>query len=280
MKKKLTLLLLLFISLFLFAGCSMSNSRVPDGGSGGSGASEQSLILTDPTRKIIYNVDISIKTKDLIGTTNEIKSKLNPTEDWVEKENLTDNTNEITLRVKNTRLNAFINSLKSEYETTSFKLESEDVSLEYADVQAKKQSLLATITKLEGYKQGETNINTLMEIDREIEKKQYELEKIERQILVYDQQVGFSTVKVYLYGEKASPTPPSYGKTLSNSFVGGWEAVVSILKFILQAIVTLIPFAVIVIPVVGIILGIVNREKIKGFFKKNKEEKEPKEEDK
>jgi hypothetical protein len=258
----------------------MSNSRVPDGGSGGSGASEQSLILTDPTRKIIYNVDISIKTKDLIGTTNEIKSKLNPTEDWVEKENLTDNTNEITLRVKNTRLNAFINSLKSEYETTSFKLESEDVSLEYADVQAKKQSLLATITKLEGYKQGETNINTLMEIDREIEKKQYELEKIERQILVYDQQVGFSTVKVYLYGEKASPTPPSYGKTLSNSFVGGWEAVVSILKFILQAIVTLIPFAVIVIPVVGIILGIVNREKIKGFFKKNKEEKEPKEEDK
>ena len=111
-----------------------------------------------------------------------------------------------------------------------------------------------------------------MEIDREIEKKQYELDKIERQILVYDQLVQFSTVKVYLYGEKASPTPPTYGKTLSNSFKGGWEAVVSILKFILQAIVTLIPFGIVIIPVGGIVLGIVFRDKIKSRFRKNKEE--------
>lgn len=272
MKKKLTLLLLLIISIFAFAGCSAPDGRVPDSGNGGSGTTEQGLILTDPTRKIIYTVDIRIKTKDLIGTTNEIKAKLDSTEDWVEKENLTDNSNYITLRIKNTRLNAFINSLKNDYETTSFNLESEDVSLDYADVQVKKQALQATITKLEWYKQGETNINTLMEIDREIEKKQYELDKIERQILVYDQLVQFSTVKVYLYGEKASPTPPTYGKTLSNSFKGGWEAVVSILKFILQAIVTLIPFGIVIIPVGGIVLGIVFRDKIKSRFRKNKEE--------
>ena len=272
MKKKLTLLLLLIISIFAFTGCSAPDGRVPDSGNGGSGTTEQGLILTDPTRKIIYTVDIRIKTKDLIGTTNEIKAKLDSTEDWVEKENLTDNSNYITLRIKNTRLNAFINSLKNDYETTSFNLESEDVSLDYADVQVKKQALQATITKLEWYKQGETNINTLMEIDREIEKKQYELDKIERQILVYDQLVQFSTVKVYLYGEKASPTPPTYGKTLSNSFKGGWEAVVSILKFILQAIVTLIPFGIVIIPVGGIVLGIVFRDKIKSRFRKNKEE--------
>lgn len=70
-----TLLLLLIISIFAFAGCSAPDGRVPDSGNGGSGTTEQGLILTDPTRKIIYTVDIRIKTKDLIGTTNEIKAR-------------------------------------------------------------------------------------------------------------------------------------------------------------------------------------------------------------
>jgi len=283
MKKKLTLLLLLFLSIFTFAGCSASNHRgdgSPNASGEGSGATEQSLILTDPARKIVYTVEVSIKTKDLIGTTNEIKGKLVAGEDWVEKENMTDNSNYIIFRVKTSRLNEFVNGLRNEYETTQFKLESEDVSLDYADVEAKKQVLQTTLDNLRQYKTTipPGDITRLMQIDKEIESRQYELDRIERQLLVYNQRVGFSTVKVYIYGEKASPKPPTYDKALSNSFSNGWNAVLAILKFLGQAIATIIPFAVIIVPVGAIILGVVYRDKIKAHFKKDKKEKTPEEE--
>ena len=73
---------------------------------------------------------------------------------------------------------------------------------------------------------------------------------------------------------KSKSNTTNLWQDLSNSFKGGWEAVVSILKFILQAIVTLIPFGI-VIPVGGIVLGIVFRDKIKSLQKNKENQKKP-----
>ncbi|MGI6781529.1 MAG: DUF4349 domain-containing protein [Acholeplasmataceae bacterium] len=284
MKKKLALVLLLFLSLFAFVGCSSDVPNREDLEGSGSSASDNNLILVDPTRKVIYSAEISIKTEELLKTTNEIKSKLVVGEDWIASENLTDDTNEIVFRVKATRLSDFINFLQTDYEYSHFKLDSKDVSRDYVDTQAKKEALEASRARLVALKAGATNYE-LIELEKRIAEIDSELNKLNSTLITYDDLVEYSVVKVYLHKKHVSPKPPSYGTTLSNSFSNGWNAALAVLKFGGQVIATLIPFMIIIVPIAGIVLLIVYRKKIKACWDKkkatkNKSTEEPVEEEK
>lgn len=271
MKKKLTLFAVLVLSLFILVGCSARGANSND--SENSGSNENTLIIADPARKIIYTAGISVKTTNLIQTTNEIKAKLVVGEDWVEKEELSANSNFIIFRIKTTRLNAFIQALQADYETSRFTLESRDVSLEYTNTSAKIASLEASRARLEQIKET-ANVNELIELERRISEIDSELNRLNSALMTYDSLIEYSTVRVYLHGPTVSSKPPTYGTQLRNSFVGGWNAVVILLKFLGRAIATLIPFLVIVIPVTGITLGVVYRKQIKEKIQKNKQPKE------
>lgn len=260
MKKKVVFaFLLLFFTSFLLYGCAGNNF---DGEEGGGTAQGQSVIIADNNRKIIYTAHLSVKSKDLMKSTNQIKDML-VDEDWVEAENLTDNSNHITFRVKTSRLNDFIEGVKSEHETTSFKLESKDVSLDYLDTTARKQSLQNERTRLEAILAETSNYSDIITINRRISEIETELIKLERTLLEFDSLVDYSTVHIWIYGPTANPNPPSYGTRLSHTISAGWRGVVAIAQGTLQIIVFLIPFLVIVVPVGGIVFAIVYFDKKK-----------------
>lgn len=256
MKRKILSFIFIVLAALFLISCS---ARVPHdkGDSMGetSENSEHSIIISDSNRKIIYTANINIKTNNLSDTVKEIKNLLKE-DDWIQSENLTNNTSYITFRIKTTRLNDFITSLQSDYETTSFKLESQDISIEYFDTSSKILTLEKEQTRLmEMY--ANASIEEMIFINRRLSEIETELLKLNRELAGFDSLVDFSTVYLYIYGPKASPKPPSYKKTLSDSFYNGWNAVLLILKTVLKVIVTMIPIiGVIVLPATGIIFCI------------------------
>lgn len=267
MKKRISIILLLILSLFVLGGCQASQRQ----GTDNQGGQSSTILLPDSARKIIYTVDARIKSDDYIEVSNKIKSKLVAGEDWVESEINYNNAIGIVLRVKTSRLNDFLESIKTDYSPESLQIKSKDVSLDYFDIEARKASLEASIARLNALKES-ASVSEIIEIEKQIVEYQEELNKLNRDLTVYDSLIEYSKVELYIYGRKADPEPP-YFKTLSNSFKNGWQALVTILKFILQAVVTTLPFVLVAAPVVGIILAIVYHKKIKEYFKKKKEAK-------
>lgn len=265
--------MVLFLSLLIITGCSNRGTSRENVSQDGGGAPKSELILADPTRKVIYNVSISIQSEDLLATNNQIKNKFIAGEEyWVAKEELEENYNYIIFRVKIAKLTEFVQFLRNEYETTQFKWETEDVTKDYVDIQARKDSLLASRARLEELKVGATRLE-ITQLEQRIAEIDTELNQLSSTLITYDSLTEFATVKVYLHKKSASPVPPKYDEELGNSFKAGWNAVLSILKFFGKAIATLLPFLIIIVPVGGVIMAISYREKIKDHFKRKKKEK-------
>lgn len=248
MSRKWMFLVSTVLIVLLMVGCSAPYDNVGEELNNGA---ESSIIIADSNRKIIYTAHLSIKTSNLLETTNEIKALLE-TGDWIESEDLGSNSNFLVVRILTTRLNDFVDLLRGDYETTNFKLESEDVSLDYVDTTAKKDALELERTRLvELYE--EANINEMIAINERIGEIDAELITLERRIADIDSLVEYSTVNIWIYGPLANPNPPSYGNQLQDTFIAGWDAVVAICQFFLQAIVFLVPFLIIIVPVGAII---------------------------
>lgn len=260
MIKKLFLVPLIFLTLLLLVGCSANNGPKDNGGSEEQGGSS-SVIADNSNRKIIYTAHLSIKTNNLGETTAKIKVLLDSSE-WVQEENLTENNNYLTIRIKTSRLNAFLNELKNDYETTNYRLESKDVSLDYINIAAKKDALTKERERLvELYENA--SINDMIMINRRIGEVDQELIRIERQLLEYDSLVDYSTVNLWIHGPKSSPKPPTLSNKVSRSFNAGWDSTVVLFHSFVQVIVFIIPLLIIIVPVSLIIIFFVIRNKRK-----------------
>ncbi len=268
MKRKILMFLTALLFVLFLVSCSSNNSFEHDLNDEGGLTTNDVGNVFESERKIIYFVEISLKTKKLDETTNQIKASLE-NDEWVEQEDLSTNSNYIILRVKSSRLNAFVNSLKGNYETTNYKMTSTDVSLDYVDTSASKQALQNQLDRLsELY--SNASVHEMIEIDRRISEVEKQLLQIEKRLNNYDSLIEYSTIKIWIYGPTASPNPPSYGTKLSRAFSSGWSAVKTIFSGFSQAVVFLVPLLIIIVPASGIVVGIhfVNKKR------KNKREKD------
>lgn len=266
MKKKFKMILFSFLLMLVLVSCaSVGNQGDKNDSSGGLENSEAgNTFISD--RKIIYRVELSLKAKDLIETSNQIKALLE-NDEWIESEHLSTNSNYLTLRVKSSRLNGFVASIRGDFETTNYSMSSVDVSLDYLDTSASKEALENELARLQTL-YATANINEMININRRISEVESQLLQISRRLTEYDSLVDFSTVVIWIYGPAGSPNPPSYVSKLSRAFASGWEAVKGILSGVSQAIVFIVPLLVIIVPVGGAVTFVYYKKK----QKKNKDD--------
>lgn len=255
--KKVLKVLPIFLFVLLLVSCSAgsygkNNGAAGDNSDESGGSNETSIVLNSSNRKIIYTVNLSVKTNDLLDTTAELKDLL-LTDEWVESENLSSNSNYLIFRVKTERLDTFVSNIRNEYETTNFRLESTDISIEYVNIESKIEALELERERLLVLYQS-ANINEMITINQRIGQIDSELINLNRNIAGYDSLIEYSKVIVWIYGPTANPNPPSYGTKLQRSFSNGWNAVVTFLESITRAIAFLIPFLIIAVPIGGFVV--------------------------
>lgn len=262
MKKFFMRFLIVILLSFMLVGCGKSNVGPSDGGASGSPIISEGA----PERKIIYTVKTTLYEKNITASANNIKALMQD-EDFLESETREDSRIYLKLRIKTSRLNEFVSALRDNYDVTSFKLTSEDVSFNYQDLTNRKATYQKEYTRLQALLET-ASFEQILEINRRLSELERLIEELETNLLVYDSLIEFSTVEVYINESALAPTKGFSGK-VGRQIEAGWNSMVKFVQFIILVIMTLLPWLVLAVPVGGIVVGGIYLNK---YLKKKKEE--------
>lgn len=242
MKKIGYLMLLLMLGLSL-VGCSQQDLGLES--ENPNQVSEQQSTAT--TRKIIYTIEMGIRSKQLLPLYDALVDLLNEDE-WIESERIGSSSGQLVLRIKTTRLNAFTTMLRDEFEVTYFDRSSKDVSLQYYNNTVRIDSLTAEQARLiEMY--ASSNISDQIQINQRLSVIETELRELTNQNNQTDQWIEYSVVRIQLNASAPYDTL-TFGQKIRHAFDSGIQAFVSLVEFIILTLITLLPFIVVFGPIV------------------------------
>lgn len=245
MKKRIYIISLMIFSIFLLIGCSandgfQSESGVPDNETDGQ-------IITDdvPERKIIYTVDLTLYTKDLEAGIETLKSNVNGDE-WFDYERIGDSNASFTIRIKSDRLDDFVQSIDDTYDVSDYRKTGTDISLEYLDTTNRIAALEAQYDRLVDLYE-DASLTDMITINERLGEIEAELLGLEGSLNNFDSLVDYSQVNVDIYQTRASSDSPFFNR-LWTAFGNGISGLLSFFDFLLIALATILPFALIIVP--------------------------------
>ena len=261
MKKKLFLLLVL-LSLFLLVGCMKPGeeaSKSPEPNDS-SEVDEKVVRINEVNRKIIYEVRANMSSDNLPETVEAIRANLG-IDEWFDSESISEENANLKIRIKTSRLDAFIESLANYGEVSDYNKTGTDISLQYQDYTNRITSLEAERTRLnELYV--DASISEMITINSRISEINREIDNLTGAVNEFDSLVEYSTVYLSISGETPKTDTP-FGQSIKKAFTGGWKALVAFFRGLIIVVSAILPFMIIVIPVVGISYFFYKRNKKK-----------------
>lgn len=253
MKSKRLFIIIAILFIFSFIGCS-------EGYSGEYYTTEnynQANVIDEFAnevildRKIIYTADMTFDVLDLDDASDTLKQMV-ADDEWFEKEVISSRTHTYVVRVKTDRLDSFIESLKDEFVVRSYKKEATDISLRYQDTTNQILALEAQLARLiELY--AEASVSDMILINEQISDIEVELQELNGELTQFDSWIDYSVVNISFYGETVLTESPFINR-IGNAFVNGFNALINFIDGVLIVIATIIPFALLIGGIGGVVL--------------------------
>lgn len=198
-------------------------------------------------RKWIITVNMDVETEDLDTLLEGLDTRIRECEGYVEDQNLHNGSNysthryrsaNLTVRIPAQQVDAFTGSISGLANVTSQNLIREDITLQYSATANRVAALETEEARLlELLAEAETMAD-LLEIEARLTDVRYELENFASQLRLYDNQVDYATVYLYI-SEVQEYTPvedPTFleriQSTFSDSLEGLGDGVVDITVFL------------------------------------------------
>ncbi len=259
-------------------------------GSDGSEAPSDSEIMSNSNRKLIKTVSMSAETREFDKFVANITDKINTLGGYAESMDISGNSYDqysernafIVARIPASKLDFFVSDVAEHSNITSKNESAEDVTLQYADVEAHKDSLKIEQQRLNELLEQADDLDTIIALEERLTQVRYEIESYESRLRTMNNQVVYSTVNLNIREVKEYTPEPveekTFGQRLSEEFLDScgeaWETiqdfVIGFVAFLPMLLVTLIILFVVFIIVFGIIKGII------AIVKKSNKNKPPK----
>lgn len=234
------------------------------------GESAESVEVTESAnskRKLIRTVYLDVETYDFDTLTGAVSQKVNALGGYIESSNVDGNNSShsrsasYTLRIPRANADAFIDTIGEKGNVTHQSENMEDVTLQYTDINSRKEALKTEYARLEELIKNADEIEELIYIENRMTEVRYEIESIESQIRSYDNLVDYSTIhlsisEVQEYTEP-EPVQVTLGTRIKNSFTGAIENISDILQGLLVVLAALIPYLIFIALIVLIVAVIV-----------------------
>lgn len=160
-----------------------------------------------------------------------------------------------TLRIPAASLSAFAEGMGSIGNITSSSSETQDITLTYVDIQSHVQSLKVEQERLMELLEQAESLSDMLDIEDRLSSVRYELESYQSRLLLYDNQVTYSTLYLEVYEVSAytEPEPVTFAQRVQTGFSRNLtalsETATDLLVFLLSSLPTIL--------VVGVIIGAV-----------------------
>lgn len=253
MNKKITFFIFIIL-IFIISGCSKYDQSDGYDKSNSDQNDESSERLTSNVkeRKIIYTVNANIYTELSFDDAIDLLYSLKEEDEWFDSEEISDNYGRFIIRIKSSRIDNFVSYLKQIGDVRNYNKKGNDISTIYEDTSNRIASLEAELDRLLVlYEQA--SMGEIIQINQRIAQIELELGKLNSDLKEYDSLVDYSTINITLQTKGIANDTP-FGKKVGNAFKNGWQAFVVLLEYTLIAIIAISPFALIAVPIVGVII--------------------------
>ena len=261
-----SLLLTFVTAALILTACAGGNTMSQEGMTEGGAVPAQDVPVSQSSREIIRNADMSLRVEDVQDAVDRIDSITAQAGGRIANENVVSTGDSryatVTSRVPAERLDAVIAAVGGLGEVLSLSVVAEDVTAQGADLDARIEALDVSITRLEQLLSTAETTKDLIDIEAELTARQAELDSLVAQRAVLSDQVAQSTliVSVSPRSEASAWTPPGFVSGLES----GWNALVTVTAALVTLAGFLLPFvgvlALIATPVIVLVV-LVRRRK-------------------
>lgn len=269
MLRKLIGSIAILAAAVLLAGCGGGSPGAADAAAGiDSSAGMETGLATDTKQaqtqitqaQIIRTAYVDIRVSDVTKATAQIVAATTARAGAIDSQSInsdgTSNFANIVARVPTDSLDAFVADISDLGTVISVSMNSQDVTTQVVDLQARIEVLETSINRLQELQAQATSVTDLVAVESELANRQGELDSLTAQRTYLGQQVSMSTVTVAVspITELTSNTAPGFLAGLQN----GWSAFLALIAFLITSAGFFIPFiivgAIIVIPVITIVI--------------------------
>lgn len=237
---KKIIFVMMFMIFITFTGCQSAevNDFNPDEDESGM------VILADdiPNRKIVYEVNLSMNVTQLNEAILDVTSRLE-SDEWFDKESISGSAAYYTIRIKTSRLDAFINGLKESYATSHYEKTGTDISLQYQDKSNRILAIESQIDRLNDL-YATASLSDMIVINEQLSELEIELQRLNGELLVFDSLVDYSEVNLSLHASSVTTKSPFFNR-LGQSFEQGFNGLIQFFDGLIMVIATVLPFAIV-----------------------------------
>ncbi len=246
-------------------------------GSTGSAPSDAE-IMSNSNRKLIKTVNMTVETREFDSLVANVMDRIRTLGGYAESTDISGNSYNsysstrsayIVARIPANNLDSFVDNLENESNITSKNESASDVTLQYADVEAHKESLKIEQQRLNQLLEQADTLENIIELENRLTEVRYEIESYESRLRTMNNQVEYSTVNLSIQEVKEYTPEPveelTFGQRVAQGFLescaNAWEAIqdfiVGFVSILPMLLVILIILAVIFFIIFGIVKGII-----------------------
>ena len=234
----------------------------------------------DYKQKLIKTVDLNVATKEYDKSTTELNNYIKKNNSYVEYSNTYNpqgsnsyqgdtRSASYTIRVPQESLDALVTDLETLGTVTSKTENVQDISLEYSDIEAHKKALQIEEESLLNLLAKAESMDAIIALQSRLSEIRYEKESYESSLRLYDNQVQYSTVSLYLTEVKEYDTLSEnsywgkFQKSFASSMAGAGYFFGEVFIIIFASLPYILPIALIIAIICFIIIKISNKNKAK-----------------
>ena len=154
--------------------------------------------------KLIWRANVSMETLEFDQSVQQVTDLVNELGGFIESSSSSGGSDaqgnyinkyaSLTIRIPSDKLNGFIGSLNDCGTITHQNLSSENISLEYADTEARKEALEAEYDRLIELMAEAENVDAVIAIEARLSEVRLQLDSLSSQLRTYDNLVDYSTI--------------------------------------------------------------------------------------
>lgn len=158
-------------------------------------------------RKWIITMSLSAETDDLNAALSAVSDRINAMNGYVESQSMSNGSTysstrrrsaSLTIRIPADHVDEFVENVAGLTNLTSSSRYVQDITLAYTDTEGRVKALKTEEARLLELMEQAENMSDLLEIEARLTDVRYELENYASQLRLYDNQVDYATVDLYL----------------------------------------------------------------------------------
>ena len=182
------------------------------------------------SRKLIRDVTMEVETRTFDALLEQISAKVEELGGYVESSSVSGrslNSNgtggrdaSVKARIPADRLDGFVETVEEAANVMNRQEQVTDITLQYSDVESRKKSLEIEQERLWELLEQAENVDAVVTLESRLSQVRYELESLTSQLRLYDNQVAYSTVDLYIWevGELTPQEEEGIGARIQRGF--------------------------------------------------------------